>query len=65
MNDNTKTREEISKAQEAYIKFCADNDYTDFTYDGICFRCKRNIFEYYDGTEYITGCPFCHYSFVE
>ena len=44
-------------------------------YSGECFRCGRNIYNIKNGPTAIsveqasrgriTGCPFCHYSFVE
>lgn len=38
----------------------------DFTpYKGICWNCKCQIFYHYDGTEFITGCPYCSRSYCE
>ncbi|MDP2846291.1 MAG: hypothetical protein Q8N79_09530, partial [Candidatus Methanoperedens sp.] len=38
----------------------------DFTpYKGICWNCKCQIFYRYDGTEFITGCPYCSRSYCE
>jgi len=39
-------------------------------FNGICFSCKKNIFDdekttKIAHTEHITGCPFCNYSFCE
>ena len=56
-------------AQKAYCKetglpFFAPND-------GICYRCKKNIFSSdeitldYARNKLITGCPYCCYSFCE
>ena len=32
---------------------------------GECWNCGNQIFKVYDGTSTITGCPFCHRSFVD
>jgi|GEM_PF-206403 len=38
----------------------------DFTpYKGICWNCKCQIFYRYDGTEFISGCPYCSRSYCE
>lgn len=32
---------------------------------GICWYCKKQIFEICEGTEAITGCPHCNHSYVD
>ena len=72
MDKKTFNPAEAVKAQEEYCKkrgvpFFAPNQYIGYK----CYRCNRNI--YVEGgisvekarSELITGCPFCHYSYVE
>lgn len=33
--------------------------------NGICIRCKRQIYQVVDGSKFITGCPLCHYSYCD
>lgn len=33
--------------------------------DGICWNCKKQIFEVLSGESAITGCPFCHRSYCD
>lgn len=56
-----------ARAQEAY---CDGQEAPMFApRDGICPACGRNIYEALTveqaGTRLITGCPLCHYSFLE
>jgi len=66
-----KTNAEIKADCEAQSKICAEKGWIHFApHDGVCYDCRRNIFQNYaypgkKGTEYITGCPHCHYSFCE
>jgi hypothetical protein len=47
-------------------KTCFDLGVPDFTPEsGICWHCKRQIFNKRDGCEPITGCPYCNHSFVD
>ena len=32
---------------------------------GVCWSCRRQIYEELDGTSYVTGCPFCHRSYCD
>lgn len=70
-----------TKAGEAQKKFCSERKYPEFapTRTGHCYRCGRDIFQlvkWPDGhtsgitveraaSEFITGCPHCHYSFCD
>lgn len=76
--EDTKTfnTNEACKAQKKYQD---DNNHPDFApRDGSCFRCCRNIYTEIDHGDYktgisvedagkslITGCPHCHYSYVD
>lgn len=57
----------ISK-QETY---CKEHHYPVFiTEDGVCFWCKKNIFENENTRNnadktLITGCPFCHHTYCD
>lgn len=60
-------KREVIAAQEAY---CKEIGYPMFMPDdGRCFRCNRDITERITveraGTELITGCPLCHWSYVD
>ena len=68
-------------AIEAQAKYCKDHDAPNFApaFDGSCFRCHQNIYAKIvhpsgyvtgitveqAGRTLITGCPHCHYSFVD
>lgn len=72
---------DTQKAIDAQAKYCKEKHYPHFAPegDGRCFKCNRNIYEEIDhqngwktgvsvekaGSELITGCPHCHYSFCE
>lgn len=65
MNENVKRR---IKLQEEYCKRTMKTPQYAPS-DGICWRCGRQIYEEY-GDEYasnnlVTGCPYCHMSYVE
>ena len=60
--------EEIQKAREAQAKLCAEKKLPHFApHSGNCYSCGRNIYGPggYDGTSFITGCPFCHRSYCD
>lgn len=70
------THYNIDDATKAQARYCKVNNYPHFApYDGICYRCHKNIYTESDGhhgisvenagTHLITGCPHCHYSFCE
>ena len=67
-------------AAAAQIAYCTSSECPDFApRDGRCYRCGRQIYQQFkwpDGHKtgiseqkasgcLITGCPHCHYSFVE
>lgn len=69
----------IQLACVAQANFQKENGYPDFApKSGRCFRCGRNIYDLIEigtrktgisvekaSSELITGCPHCHYSFVD
>lgn len=57
--------ERIVKCMKDYRQWKKDNNFPSFEpVDGMCWYCKKQIFDKYDGTEAITGCPHCNGSFV-
>ena len=70
---------DVEKSIEAQNKYCKDNSVILFApYDGECFCCGRQIYEprklgdeirgytIKEASEtLITGCPFCHRSYVD
>ena len=70
----------MSKASLAQKKYCEKENIPWFAPDQYCYHCHRDIYadvqcddgevshgytEEYAATHLITGCPHCHYSFVE
>ena len=65
----------IAKAIEAQNIFqCVHNVFSGAPESGICWRCQRNIYDpwlpgHYDtsiaGNSLISGCPYCHRTFVD
>ncbi len=71
----------IEKAIKAQHDYCKNHDIPNFApaLDGTCYHCRRNIYVPIKGPagyitgitveqagkELITGCPHCHYSFVD
>lgn len=71
----------INEAREAQERYCKENGLPYFAPDdGICYRCNKNIYEKIKrhgtsiergisvelaGTNLITGCPHCSWSFCE
>lgn len=70
---------DVEKSIKSQDEYCKDNSVMLFApYDGECFYCGRQIYEARDlGDEIrgyttkeasetlITGCPFCHRSYVD
>lgn len=57
--------EKIAKRMKAYRTWKKNNEFPSFEpIDGICWYCKKQIFEKEDGLKAITGCPYCNRSFV-
>ena len=69
-----------AKAAAEQEKYCSETERPLFApHDGICYNCGRNIYLPTNGprgavlgitveeasTRLVTGCPHCHYSFVE
>ena len=62
----TNPKEEIKSRIEKYAKWRKEHSFPQFEPPGgICWNCKRQIFEIWDGTEAVTGCPYCHISYCE
>jgi len=65
---NQITKEEFIKNQ---IEYCKTKNIPFFMpHNGICFSCHRDIIPELikngqTGNSLITGCPLCHYSFVD
>lgn len=60
----------INSCVNAQREYCNKNNVPMFIpEDGVCFRCKRNIFSKITiigaYSTLITGCPFCSYSYCE
>ncbi len=65
----------ISEAIEAQERYCEENKYPLFAPgNGMCYRCHRNIYKEINGygisveaagTQLITGCPHCNWSFCD
>ena len=67
----------INKAAKAQSELCKEKEYPHFApSSGICWSCKRNIYQEIDHGTYktgisvekaaaslITGCPHCNYSY--
>ena len=77
MNDKTYDPIKAAVAQKAH---CDEIEAPHFApSDGLCYNCGANIYRAPDpqhnispgisveqaSTRLVTGCPFCHYSFVE
>ena len=65
MNDD-----ELQVKIKAQDKYCKEKHLPNFTpRNGVCWHCHNNIYERVTleqaGSDVITGCPFCHYSFCE
>lgn len=68
------------KANEAQKNYCKEKGYPHFAPVGKCFRCNKNIYEVHTnkytgyesgisveraGSELITGCPHCNWSYCD
>jgi len=57
--------EEIQARKAKYAAWRKEHNYSQFEpSNGIYWNCKKQIFKIHDGTKSITGCPFCHRTFV-
>ena len=60
--------DEFVLKQETY---CKEHNYPTFiAKDGVCFWCKKNVFEDENTQKnadklLITGCPFCHHTYCD
>jgi hypothetical protein len=61
-----KTHAEIEEACAAQAQLCSTKGLPHFApYDGVCWSCRRQIYEELDGKSFVTGCPFCHRSYCD
>lgn len=79
VKDTTPETFDPEKAHAAQRKYCEDHNYPHFAPTSRCFRCNKIIYKQYEnqngiktgisveraGSELITGCPHCHWSFCE
>jgi hypothetical protein len=57
---------QISTASRAQADLCASRGLPLFApQDGVCWSCRRQIYEELDGKSFVTGCPFCHRSYCD
>jgi hypothetical protein len=68
----TKDPKEISECIKRQAQLCKEKELPHFApSNGICWRCKRNIYQNYGtskgktGEEFITGCPHCSRSYCD
>lgn len=59
------TQNTIEERKKAHDELCETTEKPNFAGAGACPSCGKNVFEHYDGSTYITGCPFCYHSFCE
>ena len=58
--------EHVESARKAQSALCAELGLPHFApSSGICWSCRRQIYEELDGKFYVTGCPFCHRSYCD
>jgi uncharacterized Zn-finger protein len=60
----------IQEKITAQKKYCETHQVPMFVHPrGLCWNCNRQVFEQITiekaGSELVTGCPFCHRSFVD
>jgi hypothetical protein len=56
----------IDVAIKAQATLCSERQLPHFApSNGVCWSCRRQIYEVLDGTFYVTGCPFCHRSYCD
>jgi len=57
---------DVEAAKKAQEELCERSGIPHFApRDGVCWSCHRQIFGEEDGRSLITGCPFCHRSYVD
>ena len=62
--------DELQAKIKAQYEYCKEKRLPNFTpVNGICWNCHNNIYERITleqaGSDLISGCPICHYSFCE
>jgi len=63
--DREITDELIQARRQQYAEWRKEHNFSQFEPpNGVCWNCGKQIFKIYDGTNKITGCPFCHRTFV-
>ena len=61
-----KTQAEIDEAVKRQAKLCVERGLPHFApHNGICWACRRQIYEHEDGSTFITGCPCCSRSYCD
>ncbi len=66
MQAKQKTAAEIAAACKAQAELCSRHGLPHFApFDGVCWSCRRQIYEELDGTGLVTGCPFCFRSYCD
>lgn len=61
-----KSKEEIEAAIKAQQEYCTKNKLPQFAPpSGICWSCRRQIYEVESGNSLVTGCPHCHWSYCD
>jgi hypothetical protein len=65
-NAAPKTAADIQGAIQAQADVCTRLRIPRFApSNGICWSCRRQIYEELDGTHHVSGCPFCHRSYCD
>lgn len=64
--EKTVDQAEIDRRIELNKSLCATSSVINFgPTNGICWNCKKQIFEVLSGESTITGCPFCHRTYCD
>lgn len=59
-------RAQLEVLVQARVELYASKNFPRFApSDGICWACRRQIFEVEDGSCLVTCCPHCHRSYVD
>ena len=66
---DSRMQDHIADCVQAQREYCERENLPNFTPDGQCFSCGRNVYERYTivdaSSRLTTGCPFCCKSFCE
>ncbi len=62
--ERTAPRPSVGDSCRAQAELCSMRKLPHFApHDGVCWSCRRQIYELVDGRSYVTGCPFCNRSY--